>query len=372
MTDRELIDRADFRGMDANRPASHRRVTMKVSAAADPADAPLVGASACVRLLHAIGVEETDVKRRELLFELALVLGGSKALELLRVLTLEEEERLAGVLRSTWRVDETAVHTFEKLTMHARRADDASGPAALLPVVNEHRAVVGRLLARESMPTGLRDRLLGTYVQLSQLAGFLAYDLRDYQAAEQPLNDGLRAALDLGDPPLVGYMHYWPGRAAAEQDRPAAVLDHAFAALVSGPSGHRANCWGRYTKDCFRSAMPLREMLRRVAARMNAPSLWPQRRRTTNRASSTGSHPRQRRRGGPGRCSGCGNPGPRWRRPSSLWPASIPAKRDETVRAGARPIQRRLGPGQGDSRGSGQTGRGPGDRFPPQLGSAHR
>ncbi|GAA3616907.1 hypothetical protein GCM10022419_122820 [Nonomuraea rosea] len=73
---------------------------------------------------RAIGAEETDVKRRELLFELALVLGGAPALDLLRVLTPDEEERLAGVLRKTWRVDEMTARTFEKLTLHARRADD--------------------------------------------------------------------------------------------------------------------------------------------------------------------------------------------------------------------------------------------------------
>ncbi|MEV6153729.1 hypothetical protein AB0L53_25630 [Nonomuraea sp. NPDC052129] len=238
VADRELIDGADFRDLDANRPAG-TRVTMEMSAAAPPADRSPLDASACVQLLRATGIEEADVKRRELLFELALVLGGSRALDLLRILTPEEEERLAGVLRSTWRVDEAAVSTFEKLTMHARRADDMSGPAALLPVVNGQRAAVGRLLVRESMPPSLRDRLLGTYAQLSQLAGFLACDLRDYAAAEQPLNDGLRAALDLGDPTLIGYVHYWLGRAAAEQNRTASVFDHAFAArewAVRSPS----------------------------------------------------------------------------------------------------------------------------------------
>ncbi|MGW0805411.1 hypothetical protein [Nonomuraea sp. NPDC002799] len=230
--DRALIDRADFRDTDANRPPSPdrmSRVTMETSAGATPADRSLVDVPACVRLLRSIGVEETDVRRRELLFELALVLGGSKALELLRVLTPEEGERLAGVLRNTWRVDEAAVRTFEKLTMHARLADDLTGPATLLPVVNEHRSAIGRVLARESMPSDLRERLLHTYVQMSQLAGFLAYDMRDNAAAERPLRDGLQAALDLGDPTLIGYLHYWLGRVAVDQDRMTTALDHAFA-----------------------------------------------------------------------------------------------------------------------------------------------
>jgi hypothetical protein len=111
----------------------------------------------------------------------------------------------------------------------ARRADDVSGPATLLPVVNGQRAAVGKLLARESMAPGLRDRLLDTYAQLSQLTGYLTYDLCDYAAAEQPLRDGLRAALDLGNPTLIAFMHYWLGRMATDQNRTAAVFDHAFA-----------------------------------------------------------------------------------------------------------------------------------------------
>jgi hypothetical protein len=228
--DRNLICGADFCHLDANRPPSPERVPIEGDIDVVPAGAKGLDASACVRLLQAIGCEETDVKRRELLFELGLVLGGSQALDLLRILTPDEEERLAGVLRSTWRMDETTVQTFEKLTMHARQADDKYGPATLLPVVNEHRMAIERLLARESMPLSLHDRLLGAYAQMSQLAGFLSYDLRDYGAVEQSLRDGLQAALDLGDPTLIGYLHYWLGRAAEKQDRTATVFDHAFAA----------------------------------------------------------------------------------------------------------------------------------------------
>jgi hypothetical protein len=185
--DLEVIERADFRHADTNRTATSSRVTMDESAAVTPADTSPLDAAACVRLLHATGAEEADVKRRELLFELALVFG------LLRVLTPEEEERLAGVLRNTWRMDETTVRTFEKLTLQARRTDDVSGPAMLLPVVNGQRAAVGKLLAREAMAPGLRDRLLDTYAQLSQLTGYLTYGLCEYTAARQPLDDSLHS-----------------------------------------------------------------------------------------------------------------------------------------------------------------------------------
>ncbi|MFI7703259.1 hypothetical protein [Nonomuraea sp. NPDC049480] len=231
--DRELIAGADFRDLDANRPPSPKtpnHVTMETSAAVTPADKSLPDAPACVRLLRAIGAEETDVKRRELLFELALVLGGAPALDLLRVLNTDEEERLARVLRSTWRVDEATARTFEKLMLHARRADDQYGPATLLPVVNGHRTALAQVLARESMPPALHDRLLGAYAQMSQLTGYLSYDLLDYATAEHAMHEGLRAALDLGDATLIAFLHCWMGSMAVFQERATAALDHALAA----------------------------------------------------------------------------------------------------------------------------------------------
>ncbi len=183
---------ADFRHLDTNQPIRRdrdNRVTPKTDARPSSSGKTAWDASACVQLLRAIDVEETDVKRRELLFELALVLGGSQALDLLRILTPDEEERLAGVLRNTWRIDEATVQTFEKLSLHAREADNLAGSATLLPAANGQRAAVARLLARDSMPPGLRDRLLDTYAQMSELAGVLTYDLLDYAAAEQPLRD---------------------------------------------------------------------------------------------------------------------------------------------------------------------------------------
>ncbi|GGP16524.1 hypothetical protein LDL08_26610 [Nonomuraea glycinis] len=231
-TDRALIGDTDFRHLDANqltRPDRDNRVTPQTDAGPTSSGKTAWDASACVQLLRAIDVEETDVKRRELLFELALVFGGSQALGLLRILTPDEEERLTGVLRNTWRMDEATVQTFEKLSLHAREADNLAGSATLLPAANGQRAAIARLLARESMPPNLRDRLLDTYAQMSELTGVLTYDLLDYAAAEQPLREALHAALDLGDPKLVAYVHYWLGRLAAEQNRTAAVLDHAFA-----------------------------------------------------------------------------------------------------------------------------------------------
>jgi hypothetical protein len=86
---------------------------MDESAAVPSADTSLVDAAACIRLLHATGAEEADVKRHELLFELALVFGGSPALTLLRILTPDEEERLADEInQARTRLEPWATTTY--------------------------------------------------------------------------------------------------------------------------------------------------------------------------------------------------------------------------------------------------------------------
>ncbi len=78
-------------------------------------------------------------------------------------------------------MDRATVDTFEKLTSHARQMDDIYGPAAVLPAVNGQRNALARILARESMPPVPRERPIAIYAQMSQLAGYLAYDLLDIE-----------------------------------------------------------------------------------------------------------------------------------------------------------------------------------------------
>lgn len=236
--DQDALDRADFRHMDRY----HRRYS-----AADPSRASMEKTAAswlvlkreaprglqpqdCADLLRALGAEEADVKRRDLLMELALTLGGMPALALLRHLTPDEEDRLAVANRSEGRVDVATVAAIEKLTAQCRRLDDTFGPKTVLPVVDAQRDLAVRLLHRKSLLPALRDRLIGVYAELSQLSGYLHYDLADYAGATKRFEDALEAALDRGDPTLLAYVHHWLSDMASFQGQPAKALDHAFAA----------------------------------------------------------------------------------------------------------------------------------------------
>jgi hypothetical protein len=242
--DREVLDRADFRHLDLFQPVTAcsvplQRVSMDEEEQVRPrqharpaqaaSDGVVLSAENCKELLRAVNAEEADMKRRELLLELSLALGGAPALTLLRQLNADEEARLARVVRARGRVDAETVATIEKLIAHCRRLDDAYGPAKVLPVVEAQRGIVSRLLATQSLLPGLRTRLVHAYAELAQLAGYLHHDRMDHPAAVRAFNSGLEAAYESGDAVLVAYIHHWHSWMAAFRGEPGKALDHAFA-----------------------------------------------------------------------------------------------------------------------------------------------
>ena len=183
-----------------------------------------------VDLFHALAALEADVKRRDLLIELAIALGGSAAVPLLRHLDPAERERLARVVTESARVDTATVESIEKLITRCRHLNDTHGPHAALPTVESQRNVLAELLQRETLMPAIRDRLISAYGQLSQLAGHLHYDLLDHPTAAAKFGEGLDAALEVRDPNLIAYMHLWLASMANDQSRPGISMDHLYAA----------------------------------------------------------------------------------------------------------------------------------------------
>ncbi|MBO2455029.1 hypothetical protein J4573_48635 [Actinomadura barringtoniae] len=196
-----------------------------------------------VDLFHALAALEADVKRRDLLFQLALAFGGGAAIPLLRHLDPAERDRLARVVTESAHVDTASVASIENLIAQCRRLNDTHGPSAVLPTVEGQRTVVAGLLRRETLLPAARDRLVLAYAELSQLAGYLNYDLLDYRTAAQKFGEGLDAALEVRDPNLIAYLHLWLASMANDQERPGIAMDHLYAAqgwlgLGTGRLGH--------------------------------------------------------------------------------------------------------------------------------------
>ncbi|MEV6986542.1 hypothetical protein AB0M95_35535 [Sphaerisporangium sp. NPDC051017] len=239
--DRELIDAADYRHLDpfqrvrltaATPEISH--VSMEPTAGAWPVRTSVatsgVRPEACAALFRALTAEEADVKRRELLFELAVALGGVPALRLLRHLTSDEEARLAQAVQGTSRVDAQTVTAVEKLIAQCWQIEQTYGPAKLLPVADAQRGVIAGLLSRESLTPALRDRLVVAYSGLSHLGGWLCYDLVDYVGAVRRYEEGVEAAYEVREPGIIAHLHGCLAHVASSQGKPAKALDHAYAA----------------------------------------------------------------------------------------------------------------------------------------------
>ncbi|MEV7966093.1 hypothetical protein AB0O34_08925 [Sphaerisporangium sp. NPDC088356] len=233
--DRDLIDRADHRHLEPHRAlrasgSAAPRVSMEPEAVRVSGTAQVPASVDCAALLRALGSEEADVKRRDLLFELALALGGAPALVLLRHLSPSEKDRLTAVVRTCSRIDAQAVVVIEKLTARCRLLDDDFGPGAVLPIVDSQRDLVADLLRREVLLPTLRERLIKTYGELSQVSGYLHHDLLDYTGARLSYQDALVAAHQTSDPTLITYLHILLSRMAASQGQMGHALDHGFAA----------------------------------------------------------------------------------------------------------------------------------------------
>ncbi|WP_326641879.1 hypothetical protein OG884_03030 [Streptosporangium sp. NBC_01755] len=234
--DRDLIDRTDHRHLDSqgsrHAPGTvATRASMELEAVRASGTVPAALTPAgCAALLRALRAEEADVKRRDLLFELALAMGGAPALVLLRHLSPPEKDRLATAVRTSGRVDAGTVEVIEKLTARCRRLDDDFGPETVLPVVDAQRELVAGLLRGETLLPALRDRLTYAYAQLSQLAGYLQYDLMDYAGAQRRYREALGAAHQIADPTLITYLHTCLSNIFLRQGQTGRALDHIYAA----------------------------------------------------------------------------------------------------------------------------------------------
>ncbi|MGV9329202.1 hypothetical protein [Streptosporangium sandarakinum] len=219
---------------------------------ADTSGLPLAGAADCTGLLRALTAEEADIKRRDLLFELALLLGGAPALPLLRHLPQGDHDRLATLARRQNAVDNSALDLLERLTARLWALDEELGPAKVLPVAEAKRALVDDLLRHATLTPALRTRLLRLYWSLSHLTGWSRFDLLDYEGATRRYTEGL-AAHELRNPALLAHLHGLLADMALHQKKPTIAMDHIFA----------AEGWARRSGDPLQRAATLN-----VAARV--------------------------------------------------------------------------------------------------------
>lgn len=170
----------------------------------------------------------SDVNRRELLRLLGLASAEVAVPPVLAGLNGDDQDRVAHAVGAPSRVDELTIQHIGSMLYAAMHQDDALGPHAVLDTVLAQRRLVQTLLA--DCPSALRTPLLSLYSNMSRFAGWLSFDLVDYDTASRYHEEARLAAHEAEDTDLSVFVLCNMSHLATWQGRPRVGVDHAMAA----------------------------------------------------------------------------------------------------------------------------------------------
>jgi hypothetical protein len=165
------------------------------------------------------------MKRREVL----RILGwAAAAASTVYTLDLEQQERLASVLNKPSRVDVQTIEHIETVLWRCQRQDDALGPQAALDTVLAQRNLA-RVLVRECRAP-LKPRMLSVLSNASRHAGWLSFDLNNFDSARYYYEDARALAHEAENTELGAFVLCNMSHLATWQRQPRIGIDHAVAA----------------------------------------------------------------------------------------------------------------------------------------------
>jgi hypothetical protein len=167
-------------------------------------------------------------------------------------------ERVSSVLNNGNRVDGQVIDHIEAILWRCQRQDDALGPQAVLNTVLAQRDLVRGLLPE--CPATLRPRMLSVLSNASRHAGWLSFDLNDFESAGYYYEDARTLAHEAENTELGAFVLCNMSHLATWRSRPRIGIDHAVA----------ASQWAKRTDD-----MRLRAYAADVAARAYAADKQP-------------------------------------------------------------------------------------------------
>jgi tetratricopeptide (TPR) repeat protein len=140
----------------------------------------------------------------------------------------DEHARVASVL-STWsRVDAQTIEHIEAVLWHCRRQDYALGPQAVLTTVLAQRDLARALVP--DCPAALRPQMLSALSEASRLAGWLSFDLKQFDHAGYYYEDARALAHEAENTGLGAFVLCEMSHLATWQGKPRIGIDHAVAA----------------------------------------------------------------------------------------------------------------------------------------------
>lgn len=140
----------------------------------------------------------------------------------------KERERVTQVVQGATGFNEPALRYCEGMASALRQQNQALGPRLVLQSTLGYRDVAGRLA--HSAPSELQQRAISVYAELTQLAGWMSFNLEDYRGAREYYDDARSAAHDAQNVELVTYTLCSMSYLATWQGKPRVGIDHAIVA----------------------------------------------------------------------------------------------------------------------------------------------
>ncbi len=170
----------------------------------------------------------TAVSRRELLNKLSAACALAAAAPLFDVLDPDEYERVTQVLQDPSIFDKTTLRYCENMVGILRRQGDMLGPQLTLHSAMGYRDLAQRLA--ETAPLQFQQRALSNYAELTQLVGWLCFNMGGYRNAAHYYDDARAAAHDAQNVELATYVLCTMSHLATWQGKARVGLDHAIVA----------------------------------------------------------------------------------------------------------------------------------------------
>jgi hypothetical protein len=140
----------------------------------------------------------------------------------------DEHQRMASVLTKPSRVDAQTIEHIEAVLWRCQRQDDALGPQAVLDTVLAQRNLARVLLLE--CPASLRPRMLSVLSNASRHAGWLSFDLNDFESAQYYYQDARALAHEAENVELGAFVLCNMSHLATWQRKPRIGIDYAVAA----------------------------------------------------------------------------------------------------------------------------------------------
>jgi tetratricopeptide (TPR) repeat protein len=170
----------------------------------------------------------TAISRRELLSKLSAAFTLAAAAPLFDVLDSDERERVAHVLQDPSTFDEPTLRCCESMVSTLRWQGDTLGPQLTLHSAMGYRDVAQRLA--KTAPPEFQKRALSAYAELTQLIGWLCFNMGGYRSAQHYYDDARSAAHDAQNVELATYVLCTMSHLATWQGKARVGLDHAIVA----------------------------------------------------------------------------------------------------------------------------------------------